>query len=101
MSLHALHNDPDHVAEAPVGHSLVQPVSSLPASDQLLLSVEAQWWTQPSPKAEFVAEQLGLSLNAYEQRLRDLVNEQAALDYDPLLIRRLRRLAARPRRAAR
>jgi superfamily I DNA/RNA helicase len=99
--MHAFNNDPRPITLQPAAEFVSQPDGALSASDQLLLSVEAQWWTQPSPKAEFVAEQLGLSLNAYEQRLRDLVNQQAALDYDPLLIRRLRRLAARPRRAAR
>jgi hypothetical protein len=92
MSLHA------HTFDSADQTALSAPLSD---QDRLMLDTEARWWTQPVAKADLVREQLGMDLSAYELRLQDLVNNPASLDYDPLLIRRLRRLAARPRRSAR
>ncbi|KAA0235226.1 MAG: hypothetical protein JJLCMIEE_01552 [Acidimicrobiales bacterium] len=66
--------------------------------DKAILDFERGWWTQPGPKAAKILELFELSSQRYYQILGELVGSQAALEYDPLLVRRLRRLRDRRRR---
>lgn len=46
----------------------------------------------PGPKDRAIREYLGMSATRYYQRLRRLIDEDDALAYDPLTVRRLRRM---------
>jgi Protein of unknown function (DUF3263) len=64
----------------------------LTAQDKAILDFEQGWWLAGSSKQTAIRERLGLSPTRYYQVLGVLIDVPAALDYDPLLVRRLRRV---------
>ena len=72
---------------------------ALTERDRAILDFERSWWTEPGPKDTAIRERLELSGTRYYQLLTDLLDDPGALDYDPLLVRRLRRVRERRRRA--
>jgi hypothetical protein len=69
--------------------------------DKLVLDFERSWWMLPGPKDRAIREHLGIGAGVYYKSLRRLVDDPEAADYDPLTIRRLRRMKAGRLRAAR
>lgn len=69
--------------------------------DKAVLDFERSWWLVPGPKDRAVQEHLGMSAGRYYQILRDLLDNGEAMAYDPLTVRRLRKVRAdRTRRRA-
>ncbi len=64
----------------------------LSPADRRILDFERGWFLHPEPKDRSITDVLGLTPAEYYDRLRDLMTTQAALSYDPLTIRRLRRM---------
>ena len=60
--------------------------------DRRVLDFENSWWLYPGPKDRAIREYLGISATRYYQALRRLLDDPAALEYAPLVVRRLRRL---------
>jgi Protein of unknown function (DUF3263) len=71
----------------------------LSARDREILDFERGWWTEAGSKEGAIRQRFGLSPTRYYQIVNDLLDEPAALDYEPLVVRRLRRLRERRRRA--
>ena len=71
----------------------------LAASDRALLDFERSWWRAPGPKGPRIRAQLGCSPTRYYERLAALLDDPAAFAYDPLTVKRLRRLRDQRRRA--
>ena len=67
--------------------------------DRAILDFERRWWTLPGPKELAIREHLGLSATRYYKALNDLLESPEAVEYDPLVIRRLRLNRDRRRRA--
>lgn len=63
-----------------------------------ILDFERSWWTEPGPKADSIRERFELSAARYYEILGRLVDDGDALAYDPLLVRRLRRMRDERRR---
>jgi hypothetical protein len=63
----------------------------LSARDRAMLDFERSWWTTPGPKEHAIRDQLGMSGTRYYRRLRELMDQPAAFDYDPLTVKRLRK----------
>lgn len=63
----------------------------LNAEDRAILAFECGWWIEPGLKIERIRSELGISPSRYYKRLAELIDTRTAMDYDPLLIRRLRR----------
>ncbi|MDR1768331.1 MAG: DUF3263 domain-containing protein [Propionibacteriaceae bacterium] len=59
-----------------------------------LLDFEKTWWTLSGSKDSEIRERFGYSATRYYQLLNGLLDDEAALRYDPLLVKRLRRLRA-------
>lgn len=70
----------------------------LTEADRAVLDFERSWWLYPGPKDRAVGEYLGMSATRYYQVLRRLLDDAEAERYDPLTIRRLRRVRERARR---
>lgn len=73
----------------------VLPPQTAPELDPRLrdvLDFEREWWKHPGPKERGIRERFGLSAARYHQLLNRAIDEPAALAYDPMLVRRLRRL---------
>ena len=67
--------------------------------DRAILDFERTWWTQPGSKESRIREELALSSTRYYELLAGLVESPDAMSYDPLVVRRVRRLRAARRRA--
>lgn len=67
--------------------------------DRAILDFERSWWTEAGPKDTAIRERFELSGTRYYQLLTELLDDPDALEYDPLLVRRLRRVRERRRRA--
>jgi len=63
-----------------------------------ILDFEREWWKHAGPKAKVIRERFGISAARYHQLLNRIVDRPEALKYDPMLIRRLRRLREARRR---
>ncbi|MDR3069514.1 MAG: DUF3263 domain-containing protein [Propionibacteriaceae bacterium] len=68
------------------------PRLQLDDADRALLDFEKAWWLLPSAKEPEIRERFGISATRYYQQLNSLIDTEAALAYDPLLVKRLRRL---------
>ncbi|HYZ07045.1 MAG TPA: DUF3263 domain-containing protein [Pseudonocardiaceae bacterium] len=64
-----------------------------------ILAFERQWWKYAGAKEQAVRELFGMSATRYYQVLNTLIDSRAALDADPMLIKRLRRLRSSRQRA--
>jgi hypothetical protein len=71
----------------------------LSARDRAILDFERGWWSLCGPKDQAIREHLDLSPTRYYRVLADLLDSGDALEYDPLVVRRLRRLREQRRRA--
>lgn len=60
--------------------------------DRAILALETLWPRHSGAKEEVIRAQLGMSAVRYYQLLCRLIESEAALEYDPMLVRRLRRL---------
>ena len=67
--------------------------------DRKILDLERVWWTEAEPKDAQIRERFELSTTRYHQLLVELLDDEEALSYDPLVVRRLRRQRDRRRRA--
>ena len=67
-------------------------LGELSERDRAILTLEAAWPRHGGMKEEKIRSQLGMSPARYYQLLGRLIDTEEALDFDPLLIRRLRRL---------
>ena len=69
------------------------PVSTfLSEQQQAVLDFEKSWWSLPGSKETEIRERFGISSTRYYQELNALLDDEAALAYDPLLVKRLRRV---------
>jgi hypothetical protein len=59
--------------------------------ERAVLDVERSWWLEGRSKTDVVHDRLALSLTRYNQLLSELIVRDDAEEYDPLLLRRLRR----------
>lgn len=66
--------------------------------DRAILDFERSWWAEPGPKETAIRDRFELSPTRYYEILNELLEDPDAMDHDPLLIRRLRRLRDRRRR---
>ncbi len=82
-------HEQDHVATA----------TGLSARDREIISFERQWWKYAGAKEQAIRELFDMSATRYYQVLNALIDSQAALEADPMLIKRLRRLRASRQRA--
>ncbi len=68
--------------------------SSLSERDRLLLEFERQWWKYAGAKENAIRELFDMSATRYYQVLNALIDTEAALEFDPMLTKRLRRMRA-------
>lgn len=64
---------------------------SLSDRERAMLDFERTWWTLPGPKYVGIRRVFDLSSSHYYRLLAELIQTHAAADYDPMLVRRLRR----------
>jgi hypothetical protein len=67
-------------------------LGELSERDRAILALETAWPRHGGAKEEIIRAQLGMSSARYYQLLGRLLESEAALEYDPMLVRRLRRI---------
>lgn len=72
--------------------------SALAEREQRILAFERQWWKFEGSKEQAIRDEFGFSATRYYQLLNGLVDRPEALAFDPLTVKRLRRLRADRRR---
>ncbi|MDQ3305689.1 MAG: DUF3263 domain-containing protein [Actinomycetota bacterium] len=70
----------------------------LTEKEKSILDFEQRWRLLPGPKEQDIRNQLSMSATSYYALLGRLLDSAEALRYDPLVVRRLRRLRHRRRR---
>lgn len=71
---------------------------SLGPRERDILEFERKWWKHVGTKQTAIRERFGVSASRYYQLLGDLIDSDAALVHDPMLVKRLRRMRATRRR---
>lgn len=84
------------VATGPVAE---QAPPSLCERDRQVLDFERQWWRYAGAKEQAIRELFDMSATRYYQVLNALLDRPDALVYDPMLVKRLRRLRSTRQRA--
>ena len=75
------------------------PGTGLDDRERAILTFERQWWRFAGAKEQAIRELFDLSATRYYQVLGALIDRPAALAFDPMLVKRLRRLRAARQRA--
>ncbi len=73
--------------------------SELDERSQRILALERQWWKYAGAKEQAISQLFSISATNYFQLLNTLIDTDAALAYDPMLVKRLRRLRTTRHRA--
>jgi hypothetical protein len=77
-----------------------QPTAHVLTERQIaIIEFEASWWMQDEARDTAVRARFACSAEEYYQELNQLLDHPAALEVDPLVVRRLRRQRERRRRA--
>lgn len=80
------------------------PIASAPSHeltdrDREIIAFERQWWKYAGAKEQAIRELFDMSATRYYQVLNALIDSPIALEADPMLIKRLRRLRSTRQRA--
>lgn len=76
------------------------PANSGPASPELderdaaILRFERQWWKHAGTKEQAIRDSFGFSATRYYQLLNAIIDRPEALAFDPMTVKRLRRVRA-------
>ncbi len=77
----------------------ITPSGELSDRDRDIIAFERQWWKYAGAKEQAIRELFDMSATRYYQVLNALIDNPIALEADPMLIKRLRRLRATRQRA--
>jgi hypothetical protein len=77
----------------------ITPSGALSDRDRQIIAFERQWWKYAGAKEQAIRELFDMSATRYYQVLNALIDSPAALEADPMLIKRLNRLRATRQRA--
>ncbi|MUK02526.1 DUF3263 domain-containing protein [Vibrio cholerae] len=67
--------------------------------EQRMLALEREWWKYSGAKEQAIRDLFNMSATHYYQVLNALIDTEAALAHDPMLVKRLRRLRSTRQRA--
>jgi hypothetical protein len=73
--------------------------TGLTEREQEILAFERQWWKYAGAKEQAIRELFDMSATRYYQVLNALLDRPEAMAFDPMLVKRLRRLRAARQRA--
>ncbi len=82
-------------------HDSTAAPSELGDRDRSILDFEREWWRYAGAKEQAIREHFDMSPTSYYKALNELIDQDTAMDYDPMLVKRMRRMrAARHRQRA-
>ncbi|NLG20821.1 MAG: DUF3263 domain-containing protein [Actinomycetales bacterium] len=68
--------------------------AGLTERDRQIIDFERQWWKYPGAKEQAIKDLFDMSATRYYQLLNQLIDSEDALEHDPMLVKRLRRMRA-------
>lgn len=74
-------------------------IETLSERDREILALERLWWQYAGAKEQAIRDKFDMSATRYYQVLNALIDREDALAFDPLLVKRLRRLRAQRQRS--
>lgn len=74
------------------------PADLLSERDRQILAFERQWWKYAGAKEQAIRELFDMSATRYYQLLNILIDRPEALECDPMLVKRLRRMRTQRQR---
>ncbi|MBK9476875.1 MAG: DUF3263 domain-containing protein [Tetrasphaera sp.] len=77
-----------------VRQEIVTLAEGLSERDREIIDFERQWWKYAGSKETAIKELSALSSTRYYQVLNALIDDPAAIAYDPMLMKRLARMRA-------
>jgi hypothetical protein len=86
-------------AANPAGPANLGDPGDLTEREREILAFERQWWRYAGAKEQAVREMFDMSATRYYQVLNALIDRTDALAFDPMLVKRLRRMRAARTRA--
>ncbi len=72
---------------------------TLSERDREILALERLWWQYAGAKEQAIRDKFDMSATRYYQVLNALIDREDSLAFDPLLVKRLRRLRAQRQRS--
>jgi hypothetical protein len=75
-------------------YETVAAAPTLSERDAKILAFERQWWKYAGAKEDTIRSEFSLSSTEYYQVLNAIIDMPAALQADPMLVKRLRRMRA-------
>lgn len=75
-------------------HDSPQDATVLDERSRAILDFERDWWRYAGAKEQAVRERFDVSPTRYYQLLNRIIDDESAVRYDPMLVKRLRRLRA-------
>lgn len=72
-------------------------MAALSELDMRMLAFERSWWRAAGAKERDILEVFGMPVTRYYQLLNELIDRPEAVEFDPLLVTRLRRQRSRRR----
>jgi len=84
-------------ARSPLDHERAS--ATLSDRDRRILEFERQWWKYAGAKEQAIRDLFDMSGTRYYQLLNGLIDSPEALAFDPMLVKRLRRMRASRQRA--
>lgn len=76
-----------------------QEVEGLDARSREILDFERQWWKYAGAKEQAVRDLFDMTATRYYQVLNTIIDTPEALEHDPMLVKRLRRMRSTRHRA--
>lgn len=81
------------------GNSAPGDANGLSRRDLDILAFERQWWKYAGAKEQAIRELFDMSATRYYQLLNILIDRPEALECDPMLVKRLRRMRSQRQRS--
>ncbi|SNT61674.1 Protein of unknown function [Actinomadura meyerae] len=75
------------------------PAGRLSDRERRILAFERQWWKYAGAKEQAIRELFDMSATRYYQLLNILIDRPEALECDPMLVKRLRRMRSQRQRS--
>ena len=67
-------------------------MEELDEREEAVLDFERSWWKHAGVKEQAIKDRFDMSATRYYQLLNELLEKPAAMAYDPILVKRLKRL---------
>ncbi len=77
----------------------VDSVAGLTERDRSILEFERQWWKYAGAKEQAIRDLFDMSATRYYQIVNSLIDSPDALAFDPMLVKRLRRMRSTRQKA--